>query len=791
MPADVTGQEQSRVARGAMAGALALAALVVFAPVRSYDFINFDDPDYVSANPMVQAGLEAATVRWAFTQAHSSNWHPVTWLSHALDCQLFGLNAGAHHLVNVALHAANAGLLVTLLLRLTGAPGRSALVAALFALHPLRVESVAWVAERKDVLSALFGLLCLLAYERYARLRQPPRANGTSGASPPARAGWRAWGWYGAALGLFALGLMSKPMLVTWPCLLLLLDLWPLERLRAEMGGPAQRVLALVAEKLPFFLVAGVASAVTLAVQRAAGATVPLEVLPLEARLAHVPVAYIRYLGKTFWPANLAVFYPYTPVRWDAPESWASVLLLLTLTALVVWQWRARPFLAVGWLWFLGTLVPVIGLVQVGRQAMADRYTYLPHIGLFVALVWGVAEAAARLRLPRWSRGLAAAAVLLVCALLTATQLRHWRDTRALAEHTVAVMPDNYMAHTQLATALALSGQADAALAACRTALRLRPDFAEAHNTLGMIYSRQGRLEEALASYREAIRCDPTYPDAHHGLAEVLFRMGRLAEAEQAGCEAVRLWPLHVGGLHILASALHNQGKLDEAIAVYRRLVALQPGLFAAHRGLGATLALKGDLPAAADAFARALELQPGNPDVHNARGLVLLARGDTAGASNHFASALAAQPTNGLAHYQMALLSAAAGRPAAAAAHYRAALAAQPDSVEALNNLAWLLAASHDPSVRNGAEAVQLAERACTLTGFKEALLVGTLAAAYAEAGRFDEAARTAERAAALAEAAGQTEIAGRNRRLLALYRAGQPFHETPPAAQSSQPPR
>lgn len=800
-------RDLSKSARPGLCALVVVMTLALYWPVRSYEFVNLDDPDYVSANPMVQAGLTRDSIRWAFTQAHSSNWHPVTWLSHMLDCHLFGLNAGAHHLVNAGFHAVNAALVFMLLVQLTGARWRSLVVAALFAWHPLHVESVAWISERKDVLSAFFGLLCLMAYGAYVRNAENGARNAEMEEKNTERGRrFRTWGWYGLALVLFALGLMSKPMLVTWPFLMLLLDYWPLRRMewgkaggendkrsglgdgsrsgeRGDKGWNSKRRSWkwLVVEKIPFFALTVVSSVVTVIAQRGSGATVPLEALPLGARLAQMPASYLRYLGKTFWPENLAAFYPYTPAEWDAPLTLAGVMLLVAVSAWGVVQLRRRPFLAVGWLWFLGTLVPVIGLVQVGRQSIADRYTYLPHIGLFLAVVWFVAEMFDRFRLLRLVRVAFAGAVLGCCAALTAGQIPQWRDTATLARHATRVTEGNYLAHAQLAAALTLEGRYAEALAECAKALELRPAYAEAHNTRAMIHARQGHFEQAMAAYHEAIRWDTTYPDAHHGLADLHFRLGQWAEAEQAAREAVRLWPMHLGALYTLASALHNQGKLEEAVATYRQLAALKPNLFSVHRGLGAALVAKGELEPAVIEYQRALALDPQNTDVHNALGLVLSARGEISAASNHFSLALSTQPTNALANYQIALLLAAAQQPLQALPHYRATLRAQPDLPDVLNNLAWLLAASADDAVRNGTEAAALAERACALTNYREPLLIGTLAAAYAEAGRFADAVTAAEKAIAIAEAAGLTEIAGRNRQLRELYRAGKPFHESP----------
>jgi len=756
-----------------LAAVLALVTSGVYWQVRTHDFVNFDDLDYVSANPAVQAGLKWESVRWAFTQVHSSNWHPVTWLSHMMDCQLFGVKPAGHHLTNVFFHVANTLLLFRLLQRLTGALWRGAMVAALFALHPLHVESVAWVAERKDVLSTFFGLLTLLAYGRYAQ-----RQASTAKCRMP---------YYFAALVIFALGLMSKPMLVTWPFVMLLLDVWPLKRVPGPKSDSTVNLSRttwsrLIVEKLPFFALSIASCIVTVIVQRLAGATISTEALPIEYRLAQAPVACLRYLSKTLWPEHLAVFYPYEVLTWSSPWVLGATVLLIAITAAALAQLRRRPFLSVGWFWFLGTLVPVIGLVQVGRQAIADRYTYIPLIGVFVAIVWLAAELTQRWNVPRAFRFMIAATVLLACGTVTARQLTSWRNTASLASHAAAVTTGNYMAHAQLAATLTEAGKYDEALMQCRRALELRPNFVEALNTLAAIHVRQTNYAAAIAGFQEAIRCDPTFPDAHHGLADVYFKSGNFAEAEIESRATIRLLPMHIGGWYLLAQSQHSQGKLVEAIASYRRLLELKPDLFPAHRGLASVLTLNGDLTAAVTEYEVALKLQPKSVDTHNALGIVLLSRGEITSASNQFALALSYQPTNAIASYQVAALLSASAKPAEAAKYYRVALLAQPDWPEALNNFSWLLATSVDPAVRNGAEAVRLAERACTLTNYKEPLLVGTLAAAYAEAGRFDDAIQTAELAIQTAQAAGLSQLVERNAALLKVYREKKSHHEIAP---------
>jgi tetratricopeptide (TPR) repeat protein len=755
---------------------IALITAGVYWPVAKQGFINFDDPDYVSGNPRVQAGLTLGSVQWAFTSFYASNWHPLTWLSHMLDCQIYGLRPGGHHVTSLLLHVVNSLLLFGLLKRLTGAFWRSALVAALFALHPLHVESVAWVSERKDVLSAFFFMLTLWAYARYAEVQSPKSKVQSLNSGV----------WYVAALVLFALGLMSKPMLVTLPFVLLLLDYWPLGRFQLSTATPplpaaAQRstLRRLAVEKIPFFALSALSCVLTFLVQRACGAMTPLAKTPFELRVANALVAYARYLGKTFWPAKLAVFYPYSPLSVDSWQVMGAALLLLIATVAIVMAARKQPCLLIGWLWFLGTLVPVIGLVQVGKQALADRYAYLPHIGLFILIVWGAAAIVARLRRPRLISVVAAGLAVTGCGIITSHQLSYWRDTKTLFQHAVAVTSRNFVAYAVVGNALVEEGKLPEAIEQCRKSLEIAPDYPEAHNTLGNIYGKQGKYDEAIASYRSAAT-DLSYADPRNGMADILIKQGKFAEAEAQCREALQLAPMHLPAMFSLATALHKQGKLDEAAEYYRRILELKPDLFTPRRYLGNILVAQGKPDQAIPQLLMALKIQPQDADTHVVLGVVLLDKNRIDEATAQFLEATRLQPTNALANYQLALIHQSRKETSATIDCYRKALQAQPDWPESLNNLAWILAANRDATLRNGAEAVVLAERACKLTDYKEGLFVGTLADAYAEAGRFPEAVSAAEKARSVALAAGQKEIAQKNQELLELYRTGHAYHET-----------
>lgn len=753
---------------------LALTTFALYGPVRTFPFINYDDPDYVAANPRVQAGLTRESIQWAFSSVHSSNWHPLTWISHMADCHWFGLNPGAHHLVNVGWHALNVMLLYGWLGSLTRRWVLAWWIAALWAWHPLRVESVAWISERKDVLSLAFGLGCLWAYTTAVRHRAAGHR--------------RAWlGWMFTAWLLLALGLMAKPMLVTLPCVMLLLDFWPLQRHGPQTrpqgpnsdGTPRDSWPFLLLEKTPFLALSLASSIVTLHAQTSAGATVPLEALPFSTRLAQAFVSYGAYLYKTFWPTHLAPFYPYELRAWSSPEVWMTLLALGGLSLLLV-LWRSRaPWAVTGWLWFMGTLVPVIGLVQVGQQAMADRYTYLPHIGLFWALVWGLSLYANRSRLTRLVSVLVAGATLAAMLRLSRDQLSHWRNSRTLAEHTLRVTKSNYLAHTQLANALLEEGRLEEALRECERALTIRPHYAEAHNVRANVFYRQQNWAAAREAFEQAIQYNPAFPDSWHGLALVHLELGHWDQAAQAAETALRLWPLHLGAQFALARAHHLAGRWDAARTAYEQVLRWKPDSATALQGLGAVLALQGDLPAACRAYERALALRPDDPEIHLRLGVLHHELGQLALAEQHLLQVLQHQPKHPMAHAQLGHLKLARGDREAALQHYQRALPGLPDQVELLNNLAWLLATHTNAAARNGPLAVELAERATSLTQAQVPLILGTLAAAYAETGRFQEAVATAQKAIARALEQGQPALADRNRQLLQLYESGQAVRE------------
>jgi Flp pilus assembly protein TadD len=572
--------------------ALVAGTCVLFSRSLGYGFINYDDPGYLTGNPHVQAGLTWEGVSWAFA-GRSDYWHPLTWLSHMLDWSLFGANAAGHRAVSIAWHAANAGLVFVVLRRLTGAAWTALLAAAVFAWHPLRVESVVWITERKDVMSGAFFLLMLWAYTDYAERLQAAR--------PARRAYW-------AAVGFFAGGLMCKPSLVTAPLVLLALDFWPLRRLvRAPAAGWWRAHRCVLLEKLPFFILSGAVSVATLLMQHRIGALV-LQ-LPLADRAGNALVSVARYLGKFLWPADLAIFYAH-PGRWPVAVVAAAAALFLALTWLAWVQRGRRPWLVVGWIWFLALLLPSLGLIQAGLQSMADRYTYLSLLGVELALLLTLRE----IRLPAAAWWTGAGLCVAACTVGTWRQQAYWRDSLALWEHAAAIDPDNHFAQAFLGYTHFEAGHWSEAERHARRALELAADDHWAWFTLAGVQERTGRLTEAAESYRRVLALLPTSVRAHVGRALVLLRLNRPAEAEHHWLEALRLEPTDTGLWQTRAEVLAQQRRFAEAAAAYERCVTLEPRNAVTQAGLGYMLLLTGRREEAIRRWEEALRLQPDFP---------------------------------------------------------------------------------------------------------------------------------------------------------------------------------
>jgi tetratricopeptide (TPR) repeat protein len=554
-----------------LAAALALVTVAVYAPALGNGFVDYDDGMYVTENPRMTQGLSGENVAWAFTTTEAMNWHPLTWLSHLLDAELFGMAPAGHHATSVVLHALTAALLFLLLQRATGATGASLAAAALFAVHPLNVQSVAWVSERKNVLSTLFWLLALGAHGAWVRRGRVS--------------------WYFALLACAALALMAKPMAVTLPCTLLLLDVWPLRR--GSLLRPRPWL-----EKLPLFAMAAAMSVVTYRVQHESGAVVAAEQVGAAARLGNASWSYLAYLGQAVWPSELAAFYPLEGAL-PAGRVAVAILVLAGVTAALWWlRDRAQPQL-IGWLWYLGTLVPVIGLVQVGTQAMADRYMYVPLIGIFVALAWTTDALVRRGALPRQAAVGAAAAAVVILAGLTVRQIGVWHDTVSLFSHTVRVEPRAWVAHYNLGNAYESMGRHEDAVAEFRETIRLRPEFARAHNNLGNSLDALGRGAEAIPSYERAIQLKPDLVEAYNNLGIGYAQQGRSELGLTTLQTATRLRPDFLEAHLNLAITLRQLGRLAEARAAADSAVALRPGSALARYHRGLILAGLGDVDAA------------------------------------------------------------------------------------------------------------------------------------------------------------------------------------------------
>jgi tetratricopeptide (TPR) repeat protein len=722
---------------------LILITLALYLPVANHGFINLDDDQYVTDNFHVKAGLTWPGIVWAFQSGYADNWHPLTWISHMLDCQLYGLHPAGHHLTNLLLHIANTVLLFIFLSRTTGTTWRSGFVAALFACHPLHVESVAWVAERKDVLSTFFWLLTILAYARYAQMRS--RAEGRE-SSAETSLGPRpsALGCFLLALFFFACGLMSKPMVVTLPFVLLLLDFWPLNRFSLDSPRPAKSIGKLILEKVPFLVLSLASSVITFLVQRAGGAVSSLDTVPLSFRITNAAVSYLRYVFKAFWPVDLVVLYP-IPMHWPLGLVIASALFILSCSVTFVRLARRHPYLFVGWFWFLGTLVPVIGLVQVGLQSMADRYTYVPGIGLFIAVVWGFDALLDVWPQKKWIAPGVGIVVLAGCLADTWTQLQNWQNSMTLFTHAKAVTSDNYVADSHLGEALDEAGQFDKAIAFLKESARINPHYARGESELGVVSAEEGKLPEAIECFRKAIRLRPKD-------ARLQYNLGM---------------------------ALWNSGQLNEAALQFSNAVQSSPDFANAHLNLGLVLFQQGKTAEAIGQFSEAAKLNPDSADAHFGYGLALLDQNQPVAAAVQLSQAVALAPYQARGHHHLAEALFRQHKSKEAIDEFWKALRLAPNFPDALNELAWILATDPDSKLRSGPVAVHLAERACDLTHHQVAALLTTLGAAYAEAGRFPEAIETAQKARVLALAAGQTDLADKNEQFLKLYQSHRPCRQ------------
>ncbi len=718
---------------------LGLIAITVAAywRVGSFTFLSYDDVYIFFKNSYVHQGLTWDGIVWGATTCFYEYWHPLMWWSHMLDCQFFGMNAGPHHLVSLTMHVVNTLLVFVIFRRMTGMEWRSAVVAGLFGLHPIHVESVAWLAERKDVLSSMFWLLSVWAYAVYAERRE---------AGSPKRKVL-----YGVSLLMFLLGLLSKPMVVTLPFVLLLLDYWPLNRM-GEIGGrnadlktdaKAKTLGELVREKWPFFGLTGLFCLTTWYSVKLGNNFPGENPVSSSVRWANIPVAYVRYLWKTICPRDLAVLYP-MPGHLPWWQVAGALVVLLLITGAVI-RARSARYLFFGWFMFLGILVPTIGIVRVGAQAMADRYMYLPAIGLFVAAVWGMADLSSRRPQRKLILGGMTVASLTVCALLSSAQVQCWRDTVSLWKHCLAAGYESVIAHHDLGRCYIDVGEFGKGLEEYQAALKLAPEDTYANFGYGSALVSAGRPGEATNYLAEVLRRDPNNAEAHGDMGLALIGLGDFDGAISQISEEVRLRPDLPAAYADLGKAYGAAGKSDEAIYNYETALKLEPDYWAARYYLGMEYLKLNKLDEAASNLEKAAEFAPATLTIHMQLARVYDRRQETAKSVSEL----------------------------------RTALRLNPDLQEALNNLAWILATTPDGSIRNGAEAVKLAQHACELTAWQQTIFIGTLAAAYAEAGDFDRAVEMAQKACDSASAHGEKELLQANQALLAQYKNRQPFRE------------
>jgi protein O-mannosyl-transferase len=667
---------------------LFVLVLGTFLPCLHNEFVNFDDPAYVTRNPHIQAGLTGSGLAWAFGSLHGAEtyWHPLTWVSHMLDCQLFGLKPWGHHLTNVLLHAANAVLVFLVFGRMTAAWGRCFLLAAVFGLHPLQVDTVAWVAERKNLLSAFFWLLTMLMYVQYVERLPAGKRRDLMKADPAPHIPPSIF--YLLALLLFALGLMCKPVLVTLPFVLLLLDYWPLRRLRiSALGFRLTNLRQLMGEKAPFFVLAAASSLITVLSHRELGILSFASGLPFGLRFENALVAYVRYLANILWPSSLAVFYPY-PTSWALWKVLGAGILLLTICTLALRAAARLPWLLLGWLWFLGALMPFIGLVQAGAQAMADRFAYVPVIGVLLFLIWGAHEVTQRSPWRSGFRVAAAGLALMACFTLTRQQIRHWRSAETLFRHALEATQASPWTHNNLGSALLSKGKVDEAIPHLKEALRLLPTYPDAHNNLGVALLKEGAVAEAISHLETALALNSNSAEAHANLGAAYEKQGRRDDAILHFREALRLAPGDAQAHANLGATLLNQGQLDEAITQLEAARKLAPSDPNTLQNLGVVLSRKGRLNEAIVALEQAMRLSPDLAEARCSLGIALGKQGRRIEAIIQLRQALRLKPDFAEAHCSLGVALGKEGRLDEAISHLQEALRLKPDYADAKSNL-------------------------------------------------------------------------------------------------------
>jgi len=644
---------------------LVVVTLFVYGQVRQHNFIDFDDDIYVTSNRYVRDGLTIEGLKWSldFNNEKRTYWHPITWLSHMLDVQVFGFYAGSHLMTNVSLHLLNTLLFFFVFRRWAAEVWPAAIAAAIFALHPIAVESVAWVAARKNLLSSFFWILTILMYSRYTERPCPGR--------------------YLAVTLTFILGLMAKPMLVTLPFVLLLMDYWPLGRLELNRTGMSRRIglSRLIAEKIPLLALAALSIVLSMSSLQGHNSLMPYDAVPMGLRIDNALVSYTVYIGKLFWPVELSVFYPF-PKSFPLWQPVAASLLLLSVT-LAFWRLhRRKPYLIVGWLWYLGTLVPVIGLVQAGLwPAMADRFAYIPFVGLYIMIAWGCADIFIVQR-PSRTFFLLLASLVVILAARTWVQAAYWKNSLTLFEHAIELDENNIIAHNNIGRALIEKGQVAEAVEHYRLALRYHPKYVSAHKNLGAALALQGQTDEAILRLFEALRIDPRLADAHYNLGNIFTEQSQPKEAIRHYNEALSLDPEYFEAHNNLANLLADLGRHDDAVRHFEAVLRINPRYAKAHNNLGTALFRKNRLKEAIYHYRAAIDIRSDYAEAYNNLGVALKKQGHLDMAANHYQKALELKPQYGEAHFNLGLAMASAGHFDRAAVHFEEALRIKPDDV-------------------------------------------------------------------------------------------------------------
>lgn len=737
---------------------LVLLIAAAFEPLRHNEFIAYDDNDYITENPHVTSGLTQQSIRWAFTSRRASNWHPLTWLSHMLDVELFGLYPPGHHLHNLLLHTASTLLLFGLLYKMTGSVWCSAFVAMVFGIHPLRVESVAWASERKDVLSMLFFMLTVAAYLYY--VKHPGICR------------------YLLVLVSFALGLMAKPMLVTLPVVLILLDVWPLGRAdRTSRQAHRKSILRLIVEKIPLILMVGASCFITYAVQKAGGS---VSAIDLQTRIFNALYSYLAYIGKIFWPGNLAVLYTFPGPTYPVWRPLTASIFLIILTAVALHHYSRKSWIFTGWFWYIITLIPVIGIIQVGNQSMADRYTYLPSVGFLIALTWSAAHVSSKWRYQKVILGIFSTLAAIGMVIGTRNQTGYWKDSISLFEHTLAITKYNAVIHNNLGWVLWKKGNDKEAFEHLQKSLQYSPEFASANINMALLLAKRNEYDKAMDYLHKVLKKNPGNCQANYNLALILIDLKQYDQASKYLLATLRNTRDDPDVYYNMGIILDTQNKKEEAIAAYKQAIGLNPDHYQAMNDLGAIIYRQGAYREAADYFRQSLKINPDYVQACSNLALAFQKLNLHEESISYSLKVLETEPENPDAWLNLAVSQEALRQLQSASDSYQKAIQFDPNSIAALNNLAWLSATHPHAQFYNPAQAILLADRACSLTSYQDAGILDTLSAAYAADGKFKEAVQTAQRAAEIASSAGKQDMAKEISKRLDLYKTRNSYVET-----------